>query len=128
MARPAAGRLKDRIWIRKRTGQPSMGGGVVDQFDEGVEVWAEMTPVGNALFFGSIQVAESVTHSFKVRMNAGLGLTRHGVGGDHFVECKADGIWYRYRVKRCDDLMGERHTLLIQTELLGQIERGECNG
>lgn len=121
-----AGQLRDRILIKRRIGQPSMGGGVIDSFEPVTDTWAELSPVGNALFFGSIQIANAVTHSFKVRVNAASGITRHAIGGDHVVECETDGIWYRYRVKRCDELINERHNMLIQTELLSSFE--VCDG
>ncbi|MGY1490725.1 phage head completion protein [Methylobacillus pratensis] len=119
-----AGALRERIRIKKREGQPTMGGGVHEHYCLVAEVWAEMVPVGNALFFGAIQIAESVTHSFKVRMDASIGLTRHGIGGDHVIECRDGDAWYRYRVKRSDELKSERHHLLIQTELLKEL----CDG
>jgi hypothetical protein len=103
-----------------------MGGGQIDAYDRVADTWAEMVPVGNALFFGSMQIADSVTHSFKVRVHACAGISRHAIGGDHVIECKSDGIWYRYRVKRCDELINERHNLLIQTELLYALEA--CDG
>lgn len=121
-----SGIYRDFIVIKRRAGQPSMGGGVIDQYSKHAEAWAEMSPVGNALFFGSTQIAESVTHSFKVRVNPAANITKRAIGGDHVIECKSDGVWYRYRVKRCDELINERHNLLIQTELLYALEA--CDG
>lgn len=126
MARPAAGDFKHRIRICKRDGQPTMGGGVQDSFNLVATVWAAMAPVGNALFFGTQQISDGVTHAFRVRVTPELGVTENEIGGDHAIECQLHGKWYRYRVKRCGDLKGEGHTLLIQTELLYQVE--VCDG
>lgn len=128
MARPAAGEFTHRVRICKRQGQPVMGGGVQDSFSLVATVWAALAPVGNALFFGTQQINDGVTHGFRVRMNPGLGVSENEIGGDHVVECRMHGKWYRYRVKRCGDLKGEGHTLLIQTELLYQIEVQDGEG
>ncbi len=115
--RPAAGSLDRRVLIRKRTDIPTMGNTLSETYTTGVQAWAKLTPVGNATFFGTQQVGESVTHSFVVRRRDEDGITAYGITADHVLDCEG----YRYRVKRCDDLKGERHTLLIQCELLGAI-------
>ena len=115
--RPAAGSLDRRILIRKRSDMPTMGSTLTENYTAGVPAWAKLTPVGNALFFGTQQIGENVTHSFVVRRRDEDGVSAYEITGDYVIDCEG----YRYRVKRCDDLQGERHTLLIQCELLGII-------
>lgn len=115
--RPAAGDLNRRILIRQRSDMPTMGGSLTENYTAGKPAWAKLTPVGNATFFGTQQVGENVTHSFVVRRRDEDGITAYGITADFVIDCEG----YRYRVKRCDDLQGERHTLLIQCELLGII-------
>lgn len=115
--RPPAGSFDRRVLIRKRTDQPTMGSSLTEIYTAGVQAWARLKPVGNATFFGTQQVGESVTHSFVVRRRDEDGISAYTITADHVIDCEG----YRYRVKRCDDLHGERHTLLIQCELLGEI-------
>lgn len=115
--RPPAGNLNRQILIRQRSDLPAMGGGQTETYTAGKSAFAELRPVGNATFFGTQQVGENVTHSFVVRSRAEDGITAYGITADFVIDCEG----YRYRVKRCDELQGERHTLLIQTELLGAI-------
>jgi len=115
--RPAAGELNRRILIRQRSDLPTMGHSVSETYTAGKSAWASLTPVGNATFFGTQQVGEDVTHSFVVRRRDEDGITAYSIDTNFVIDCEG----YRYRVKRCDDLKGERHTLLIQTELLGVI-------
>lgn len=115
--RPPAGQLDRTILIRSRTDLPAMGTGITETYTVGVSAFAKLTPVGNATFFGTQQVGEAVTHSFMVRRRDEDGITAYGIDTNHVIDCEG----YRYRVKRCDDLQGERHTLLIQCELLGAI-------
>lgn len=128
MGRSAAGEYKHLVRICKRHGQPTMGGGVQDNFDLVTKIWAALAPVGNALFFGTQQISDGVTHAFKVRATPDKGVTENEIGGDHVIEAELHGKWYRYRVKRCGDLKGEGHTLLIQTELLYAIECPDGEG
>ena len=115
--RPTAGELNRQILIRQRTDLPTMGVSLTETYSEGKSAFAKLTPVGNATFFGTQQVGENVTHSFVVRKRAEDQITAYEITGDFVIDCEG----FRYRVKRCDDLKGERHTLLIQTELLGVI-------
>lgn len=115
--RPAAGELNRIALIRQRTDLPAMGTGITETYTDGVSAFAKLTPVGNATFFGTQQVGEDVTHSFVVRRRDEDGITAYGIDTNYVLDCEG----YRYRVKRCDDLQGERHTLLIQCELLGEI-------
>jgi hypothetical protein len=115
--RPTAGELNRRILIRKRSDLPTMGNALSENYTAGVQAGAKLTPVGNATFFGTQQVGENVTHSFVVRRRPEDGITAYDITGDYVIDCEG----YRYRVRRCDDLQGDRHTLLIQCELLGII-------
>ena len=115
MREPAAGELNRRITIKKHQDMPAMGGGITETFDAGTDAWAKQEPVGNAIFFGTKQVEETVTDRFTIRRTSVL--TERTITGEHVVE----GGGARYRVKRATALNGGNRFVVIETELLGNV-------
>lgn len=115
MREPAAGELNRRIAIKGWQDMPAMGGGITQTFDAGVSAWAKRDPLGNAIFFGTKQIEESVTDRFIVRRTSQI--TERTVTGEHVIECEGQ----RFRVKRASAMNGGRTFVVIETELLGNV-------
>lgn len=114
-----SGELKTPVLIRKRTDVPTMGTGMVENYSDGIEAWAKISPVGNALFFGTQQVGTNVTDHILIRRDDDRGLTPVEITGDHVVDDEVDML--RYRVRRASDVQGARWAVLLEVELLGKI-------
>lgn len=109
------GQLDRHVVIRRWQDQPDAGFGIEQEFDPGIAAWAKIVPVGTAIFYGSKQVGEGVTHRVTLRRTSSLSET--SITGEHVV----DAAGYRYRVKRASALEGGREALLLDVELLGVI-------
>lgn len=115
-----AGKLNRRVKLRKQADIPAMGAAITQTFDAGVEVWANVEPVGNAIFFGTKQVGENVTHRIIVRYQTGI-VTDSTITGNHVVDQVIDGATVRYRVRRASDLHDDRTFVLLEVEMLGNV-------
>ncbi len=115
-----AGKLNRRVTIRKQTDMPAMGAAITQTFDAGVTVWANVEPVGNAIFYGTKQVGENVTHRIIVRYQPGI-VDDMTITGDHVVDQAIGAKTVRYRVKRASDLHDDRTYLLMEVESLGNV-------
>lgn len=115
MKEPSTGELNRRITIKGWQDMPAMGGGITQTFDAGVGAWAKREPVGNAIFFGTKQVDESVTDRFIVRRSSQL--TERTITGEHVIECEGQ----RFRVKRASAMNGGRTFVVIEAEGLGNV-------
>lgn len=115
MELPKIGDLDRTVIVKRWQDMPAMGAGIDQTFDAGVSAWAKIEPVGNAIFFGTKQIDESVTHRIIIRRTSTL--TERTISGEHVVEC--EGL--RYRVKRASDLNGARRFVMIEAEELGSV-------
>lgn len=113
MKLPTIGDLKRRVTIRRWADIPAMGTGIDQSFDAGVLAWAMIEPVGSAIFFGTKQVGEEVTHRIIIRRTTAL--TDRTLTGEHVVE--SEGV--RYRVKRASDINDARRFVMLEVESLG---------
>lgn len=114
-----AGKLTRRVLLRKQTDIPAMGAAITQTFDAGIAVWANIEPVGNAIFYGTKQVGEDVTHRIIVRYQPGV-VTDITITGDHVIDQLINNVTMRYRVRRASDLYDDRTWLLIEVEALGE--------
>lgn len=119
MALPA-GKLNRRVTLRKQTDMPAMGAAITQMFVDVSTVWANVEPVGNAIFFGTEQVGQDVTHRIIVRRQAGL-ITEQLITANHVVDQVIDTETFRYRVRRASDLKDERAHIMLEVELLGHV-------
>lgn len=115
MKEPAAGELNRRIVIKGWQDMPAMGGGIAQTFDAGVPAWAKREPVGNAIFFGTKQIDETVTDRFIVRRSSQL--TERTITGEHVIECEGQ----RFRVKRASAMNGGKNFVVIEAEGMGNV-------
>lgn len=111
---PAIGEMDKLVTIKAWEDVPS-GFALVQQFDAAQQAWAGLTPVGGALFYGTQQVGEEVTHRLVTWRTPTIHAT--AVTARHVVE--HDG--QRYRVRRTTDMNGERAFVIVDLEHLGAI-------
>lgn len=115
MKNPTAGALDRRVTLRRWQDIPNAAFGVDQTYDAGVTVWASIEPVGSAIFWGTQQIENGVTHRVTARRSSAINeLT---VTGEHVVE--HGGL--RYRVKRASDLNGAGRFVVLEVEALGAI-------
>lgn len=109
---PAIGEMDRLVTIKAWEDVPA-GFALVQQYDDVQMAWASVLPVGSALFYGSQQVGEEVTH----RLTTWRTSTLHSaaITARHVVE--HDGL--RYRVRRATDMNGERAFVILDLEQLG---------
>ncbi len=115
MKEPSAGDLNRRVTLRKWQDVAAAGFGIDQTFDAGATVWASVEPVGSAIFWGTQQVGNGVTHRIIVRRTAAINEVT--ITGEHVAEYAG----LRYRVKRASDLNGARRFVVLEVEALGAI-------
>lgn len=113
MKLPHVGDLRRRAAIKRWQDMPAMGTGITQSDTLIATVWAMVEPVGSAIFFGTKQVGEDVTHRIIIRRSTTL--NEKLITGEHVVE--SDGL--RYRVKRASDLNDARRFVMLEVEALG---------
>lgn len=120
MTLPAIGDLNRRLTLKKQADMPAMGAGVSETFSTVSLCWAKIVPVGTAIFFGTKQVDEGVTHRIFVRRVPGV-ITELLIDANHVFDQTVNGENIRYRVRRASDLEDARDFLMIDVELLGNV-------
>lgn len=100
MKRPGIGELGTRAVIARWRDVPMDGSATASSYDPVATVWAKVEAVGGAIYLGSIQVGDTITHRITIRR-------RTDVTARHVIEAKGR----RYRVRRATDLQ-ERFTVL----------------
>lgn len=115
MALPATGELNRRVIIRQFSDVPNVSFGTTQIVDAGITVWAKIVPVSGALFWGTKQVGDDITHRLWIRY--GTGTKPEDITGAHIVEYQGQ----RYRVKRTSDFEGAKTYTMIEVTLLGAI-------
>lgn len=115
---PAAGELDRRITIRLREDIPVDDAGLDPLFTQPRRRWAKIRAVGTAVYTGSVQTDNTITHRLWVRVLGGVTTSHEVVDGDVI-----------YRVKRCAPWgAGKRFTLIEVEELGQQQEEGGLYG
>lgn len=110
MQLPTVGELNRLVTIRRWQDVPNAAFGVDQTFDAGVQVWAKVEPVAGAIYYGTKQTGENVTHRFVIRY-------RIGITAEHVVEYA--GV--RYRIQRVSDMNDARRFTVIEAQELGTI-------
>ncbi len=110
MRMPTAGELRDRITIKDWQDAPNATAGIDQGFTNPVDVWAKVEPVGSAIYHGTAQTDNAISHRFYIRFI-------NGITVDKVIEY--EGI--RYRIKRMSDLQFRKQFLIIEAEELGTI-------
>lgn len=115
MNEPNTGDFDCLVQIKKWHDGASMAGGITQTFDQAMESWASIIAVGGAIYFGTKQVGENVTH--RMFMHCTDTINDRSVTAEHVVEYDNQ----RYRVKRASNLNGRRVFVMLEVELLGDI-------
>lgn len=115
MRKPLSGDLNRRVTLKKWQDVADSGFGIDQTFDAGATVWASVEPVGSAIFWGTQQIENGVTHRIVVRRTDEI--NEASITGEHVAEYAG----LRYRVKRASDLNGERRFVVLEVEALGEI-------
>lgn len=104
---PGAGDLNRRVIVRRRVDVPALDQGLEQTFPEASPRWARIEPAGAAVYSGSVQIDDAVTHRITMRYLDGLTNAHEVVHGSRV-----------YRVKRVTDMNGgHRFTMLDVEEL-----------
>lgn len=115
MNEPNTGDLIYLVTVKKWHDAAAMSGGITQTFDEAVDAWASIDPVGNAIYFGTKQVGEDVTHRIITHYTDAINDRK--ITAEHVVEYDNQ----RYRVRRASNLNGQRIWVMLEVELLGDI-------
>lgn len=109
ISEPGAGDLTRRVTLRRRADLPADDAGLTSLFSDERKRWARIEPVGTAIYSGSVQADNKITHRITLRY---LGLVT-----TDFEVLHAAVI---YRVKRATDLNGAHRFTVLEVEELGQ--------
>lgn len=104
---PKAGELRHYITISDWQDVPAIDSGIDQQLTNPIELWAKIEPVGSAVYQGSVQVRETITHRIYIRF-------RIGVTTDKMITYKR----VKYRIRRVSDLAFLGLFLVIEAEAL----------
>lgn len=113
---PVIGKLNKRGTLRRWQDVPNVTFGIDQTFDAGQEVWCNVEPVGSAIFWGTAQIENGVTHRVIVRRSSTVSDTK--ITGEHVIEC--EGL--RYRIRRASDMNGAGRFIVLECEILGAID------
>lgn len=113
MKMPRAGDLRKLITIKSWLSQPNASAGLDENYTGPINVWAKVEPVGSAIYHGTAQTDNAVTHRFYIRYDSQV----EGLTGDYVIEHGGR----RYRIKRISDLEFKQKFLIIEAEELGAV-------
>lgn len=105
---PRIGELDRRVLLRERRDCPYRDAEIQSEFPEQRPRWAKIEPVGAAVYSGSVQIDDKVTHRIFFRY-------LDGVTSDYEVMYR-DQV---FRVKRVGDVNGARRFTVLEVEELG---------
>lgn len=104
---PRIGELNRRVTLRRRSDAPVGDVDGESLYDESRQRWAKIEPVGAAVYSGSVQIGEAVTHRIWTRYLDGI--------------TDAHEVVYRtsvFRVRRVTDANGARRFTVLEVEEL----------
>ena len=109
------GRLDKFVRLRKWEDVPTGMSGLQQNYDDGIDRWAEILPVGAMTHYGAKQVGVEITHRISFRAEAGTQV--HEITAEHVIEHAGR----RYRVLRCTDVEGAGRFTAVEVTDLGAI-------
>ncbi|VWD15041.1 head-tail adaptor protein [Burkholderia contaminans] len=104
---PRIGDLDRRVQLRERRDYPYRDAELESEFPKQRLRWAKIEPVGAAVYSGSVQIDEKVTHRIYLRY-------LDGVTTDYEVVYREQV----FRVKRVGDVNGVRRFTILEVEEL----------
>ena len=109
---PEIGELSTQVTLRLRsdvTGHANADLAAV--FPVQKKIWAKIEPVGSALYAGSVQVDNALTHRITIRY-------RDGITRDWEVVVEAGKSASLFRIRRSSHLGGKRRFTVLEVEAL----------
>lgn len=113
MREPSAGDLNRRITIRVRADLPADDQGLEPVFTDEKRRWAEIKPVGTAVYNAGLQLERKVTHRITFYLLEGVSEAHEVLHGQTL-----------YRVRRVADMNGSRRYTVLEVEELGPQKAG----
>jgi len=107
---PGAGELDRHVTLRRRADLPADDMGLDSLFSDQAPRWAKIEPVGSAVFTGSAQTDDKITHRIFLRYREGITTAYEVVHKQSL-----------YRVKRGFDMNGRGRFVVLEVEELGAI-------
>lgn len=104
---PRIGELDRRVQLRERRDYPYRDAELESDFPQQRSRWAKIEPVGAAVYSGSVQIDEKITHRMYLRYV-------DGVTSDYEVVYREQV----FRVKRVGDLNAVRRFTVLEVEEL----------
>ncbi|MGU7813184.1 phage head closure protein [Burkholderia sp. AW49-1] len=104
---PRIGELNRRVQLRERRDYPYRDAELESEFQQQRSRWAKIEPVGAAVYSGSVQIDEKITHRMYLRYV-------DGVTSDYEVVYREQV----FRVKRVGDLNSVRRFTVLEVEEL----------
>ena len=112
MNEPAIGELDARVMLRHRDDQPNQHSADLESgFPVQIRTWAKVEPVGSAIYSGSVQADNILTHRIIIRY-------RNGITNDWEVVAGEGESATVYRVRRSSHLKGKRRFTVLEVEEL----------
>ncbi|AOY00105.1 phage head closure protein [Jeongeupia sp. USM3] len=108
MKRPCIGELRHRVTFELRSDKPTGDWGIEHDRAPPMTVWARVEPVGGAIYHGSAQTDNAVTHRILLRYRGDLSADHEATHGGR-----------RYRVRRVNNINGESRFLELEVTELG---------
>lgn len=110
---PSAGELDRRITLRLRTDVAAPNQGLDSIFTDEKKRWAQIKPVGTAVYTAGIQTDVKITHRVTFYYLKGISDAHEVVHGTII-----------YRVRRVADMNGTRRYSILEVEELGPQKPG----
>lgn len=107
--------LRSRILLRRLTTLPVSTSGLQQQFEAGVERWADKQHVSSGTYYASAQTGDQVTHWFVLRRGA---LTKPE---DLTTDLVIEHAGRRYRIVRAREHPKDRNYTAVEATDLGEV-------
>lgn len=114
MKTPKLGDLRHRITLRKHSNTPEIGGSLNPAYSDEFECWAQVQPVGTALYQQGLQLDDVVTHRVMIRYRPDI---------DYFYEMLWDG--WCFEIKRSGLLNSQKTFLVLEIKQKQKIINNE---
>lgn len=102
---PDIGELNKRVLFRKHKSEPAEDGGLSDAYSDEYTTWGKVSPVGETIRIGSVQINDVITHRVVVRYRKQLYKSDQIVVDD-----------YVYKIKGVTDVNSAKRFLAFSCE------------
>ncbi|AMW34287.1 phage head closure protein [Haematospirillum jordaniae] len=117
MKAPDIGDLNQRIALLSWQDCPDQETGLLALYRTEAEIWARVEPVGGAVYLGSQQIGQTITHRITMRW-------REGITAEHVIRHRGRC----FRIRRITDLNGWRRFSVLDVEEEGPFVQEAGHG